>query len=144
MRFPFLIPLLMLPVVAHASSINRSVGDTSLFIGEEVCKWAETNAPVEDAAYEGGVDVEGKPVAPASMAAQREQALADRLLRKITIEITSDLAVQLGMPEKLIRQRLMVGTVEVDDENNLTVNGEPLVNPDPAAWVEACEQSKNP
>lgn len=149
MQYLFSVPLLISLVFvtsaftasASAPAPNR-VNNTSLFIGEEVCKWARMRTPAGHAAYEGGVDVHGKPVAPASIADERERMIAERLLRKISIEITSDLAVQLGMPEKLIQQRLTVGTIEVDENDQLTINGEPLVKPDASAWAEACAQAK--
>jgi len=132
----------LVPAAAFASD-QAKPGESSLFIGQEICKWAVEHAPDADVSYRGGVDVNGNPVAAASMAEQRDRALAEKILRRINIELTSDLARQLGIPPKVIRQQLNVGTVEIDENGEMTVNGEPLVNPDPSAWVEACAQAKD-
>jgi len=130
---------MLLPLATHAAETARKA---TFFVGEEVCNWAIEHMPEDDVAYTPGVDVAGNPVVPASPDQQRVARITDHMLREVNIELTSDIARQLGIPPNLIRQRLNVGTIEVDDQNRLTVNGELLVEPDAAAWHEACELAK--
>lgn len=142
MRFPILIAIFCaLPVCGFAQS-TFNPNESKLFIGPEVCRWAVEHTADSDVAYKGGVDVDGNPVAPASMGELRQQALGSQLLKEMNIELTSDLAAQLGIPERIAHQRINVGTVEIDENEQLSINGEPLTNPDPAAWVAACGQAK--
>lgn len=142
MRNLALLALLCMPTAAYATSAHMQMNNSTLFIGEEVCKWATAHVPDDDVAYQAGVDGEGNQVAPATVTNQYQGAGED-LFRQINIELTSDIAQQLGIPEKLIEQNLNVGTIEVDDFDRPTINGQPLVDPDPTAWQEACEQSIN-
>lgn len=137
----FAIALTLLPAGAYAES-ELSMNSTTFFIGNEVCQWAAKNTPDDDVAYQPGVDVDGNAVAPA--AADAPSYVNDQLMRQISIDLTGDLALQLGIPNDLIRQRLNVGTVEIDEDGQPTINGEPLNDPDPASWQAACDQAKKP
>lgn len=144
MRHLMLLVLLALPVAAFAQ--QQPKGEAVLFIGEEVCDWATSHVPDADVAYQPGVDAEGNQVAPAetpalSLAQQQQQDINNRLLRQMTLVLTSDIAKQLGIPEKLVRQQLNVGTVEMDELGRPTINGVLLENPDPSVWQTACDQS---
>lgn len=136
-------------LVSFAAFAQQLRGDTTLFIGQEVCQWATEHVPDSDVAYQGGVDVDGNQVAPAdapalSIAEQQQQEINSRLLRQMTLQLTSDLATQLGIPDKMAQETLNVGTVEMDSLDRPTINGVPLVNPDPHAWQAACDQAVNP
>lgn len=144
MRAALFVFVLLFPVFASAAER----GDTALFIGDEVCQWAKANASAavspNGGGYKPGETVDGKPVAPADIQPPGEVRMENdtqNLLRQITIEITSDIAMHLGIPNSLIRQRLTVGAVEMNAQGEPTVNGQKLVDPDPDAWVDACNQA---
>lgn len=85
------------------------------------CRRLERHVPAPDVAYQPGVDVRGKPVAPADLPGG-----ASAPVPNLHVEVTADMARHFGiaLPDRLGRSAV-IGTITVDG-NRSTFNGQPL------------------
>ena len=112
-----------------------------LTVSEADCRRLVAHQPRGDVAYQPGVDVRGKAVAPAVLPASTD--LGDRLLEK---EIAFDLALNpllfAGDPRletQFGEASVSLGRVEVDGQTGeATLDGEALTDPQTAAIAKAC------
>ena len=101
------------------------------------CSRLVQHQPAPDAAYRPGVDVRGRPVAPADL----NPAPQIRVPETITIDIAVDLR-RFGVPRTspLFEPNVRLGTVTVDKEGRVSYDGQPLGDPETAALAEACRR----
>jgi len=102
------------------------------------CRYLERHQPDADVAYKPGVDVHGRPVAPADLDGGRQV--------EVRPDVVIDLAVPLAdflAPGRLRRQLggsdIHVGTLEVDLASGLVrYDGQLLTDPERARLVAVC------
>lgn len=104
-------------------------------IAERDCRRLERHVPAPDVAYRPGVDVRGRPVAPADLA-PAPAIVPERL----AIHLGVDLQRRLGLPDDLIAD-LPLGVVEIENERVL-FNGRPLAPDATAALAAACREAR--
>ncbi|WP_119458623.1 hypothetical protein [Rhodospirillaceae bacterium SYSU D60014] len=128
-----LLSVLLLTIAEGSAAAEQRV----VWIKKADCAWLVKHEPAPDTAYQPGVDVEGRPVAPADLDAQRLQ-----LPERTRIAITVDLQDRFGIPANsaLFEGEVAVGEVVVRGDQ-ITFNGEPLYDPEIRALAEGCRRS---
>lgn len=119
--------LLILPAAAGPA--------TAQTIAERDCRRLERHVPAPDVAYRPGVDVRGRAVPPADLAAP-PAIVPERL----TIHLGVDLQRRLGLPRDLIAD-LPLGIIEIENGTAL-FNGRPLAPDTAAALAAACAAAR--
>lgn len=111
-------------------------GKTPPTMSDEACRQLAEYQPDPNAhvAYESGIDVHGKPVAPADTS--RSPVTAPRVI-KFTID--ADVAQYAGIPLPQGQNLTSIGTVEVDTKTgDADFNGMPIEGPTIAALKDIC------
>lgn len=86
------------------------------------CRYVTRHQPSADVEYKPGVDVHGKPVAPADLPDGASIQMPDH----IDIDLTADIARRFGIPtNNLYRGEARIGTVTVQGSQVL-FNGRPI------------------
>lgn len=93
------------------------------------CRLIARHVPAADVAYRPGVDVRGRPVAPADLA-QVPTIVPERFV----VALSVDLRRRLGLPDEL-RPELPIGVITVEN-GTLFLNGRPIP-PDAAVGLAA-------
>lgn len=102
------------------------------------CRYATRHQPAADVEYRPGVDVHGKPVAPADLPDDGGIQLPD----SIDIAITADIARRLGVPANpLYRGEAQIGTVTLQGDKVL-FNGRPLQSGAEVDLIALCRQTQ--
>ena len=117
---------------------SAQTGETAtIVITAADCRALVAHQPAPDVAYQPGVDIRGRPVAPADLPGGLTVAPPTTFI--IPIEI--DLVERFGVlpPDRGFEADALVGTVLYDD-GRLFFNDQPLVDPVQAAIAEACRQ----
>ncbi len=92
--------------------------------------------PADDVALKPGVDVRGRPVAPAELAAPTPV-----LAPNFTFDLNADLAPFLAPGSRLFQPQLNVGRVTIAPDGNVAFNGRPLAATDAAALATVCRRA---
>ena len=102
------------------------------------CRKLVRHQPSADVAYKSGVDVRGRPVAPADI----NGAPQIRVPETITFDAAVDLR-RFGIPttSPLFQPNVNVGRVDVLQDGRVLFNGERLGNPEVAALEELCSRA---
>ena len=114
---------------ADAQTVTIRTADCASFV---------QHIPTTDVAYKPGVDVHGRPVAPADLGG----AVRIGPPEELTIPITIDLQKRLGIPvdpKQYQTQNFTVGTVTWKDGRGY-FNGQPLQNEEQARLAELCQR----
>lgn len=100
------------------------------------CAWLVRHVPDADVAYRPGVDVHGKPVAPADLA-PAPSVLPDN---RVMLDLSLPLRLFRGGPSRRVDEAdVLVGVAEFDlATGEVRVNGQSLNGPDTAALVAWC------
>lgn len=131
---PSLLSALLLTIPEGSAAAEQRV----VWIKKADCAWLVKHEPAPDIAYQPGVDVHGRPVAPADL-----DASSLRLPERTRIAITVDLQERFGIPTNsaLFEGEVAVGEVVVEGDR-ITFNGEPLYDPEIRALAEGCRRSE--
>lgn len=93
MRFAVLMLCVAMLVVPQAYAADEAL------ISQQHCQQLTAHTPQDNVRYRGGVDVNGKAIAPADLADEDEASSnwADDLAKQATVAVTVDLASYLGL-----------------------------------------------
>ena len=110
--------------------------DNTIVIDTAACRWAQRHVAAADVEYRPGVDVNGRPVAPADLPGSNNVALP----KEIQIGITADIAKRFKLPPNaLYAGEAYIGTVAVDTlSGKVTFNGQPIDNDAERELVALC------
>ncbi len=126
-----------------AASTSRAA-ERTIAIARSDCELAVRYVPPPGVAYQPGVDVNGRPVAPADLDDGRRLQLPD----SIPVVITDDLRKQFGLPDDspLFDANAFVGIVELRlSDRRLTFNGVELSDREANALAAMCrDATKSP
>jgi len=108
-----------------------------LKLTKRVCNKAVRHVPTADATYQPGVDVRGRPVAPADIGG----GSAIRLPDSYSINLEIDLFQNFGIPldPRLQGTDLSVGRIDIRG-NDVYFNGQPLQDDAERAFVALCQE----
>lgn len=104
------------------------------------CRQLVRHKPRPDVTFTPGVDVRGKPVAPADLGGSRI-ALPDEIVIDVTVQVYE--ALGRTPPKGLGDSAARLGTIVLRD-GALTFNGEPLGTDGEAAIASACREMVEP
>jgi len=110
-----------------------------LVMSSQVCSSLGIDPGVPSADYQPGVDVNGRPVAPADLPDSPEPLKLDNF----PIEIKADLAGKFGVPASggAFSAKAILGYVTLHD-NRAYFNGQPISADQSSALAEACRKGK--
>jgi len=113
--------------------------DGRLVMSSDICTTLAGEQPVPRADYQQGVDVNGKPVAPADFPTSAPPIQLDNF----PIEIKKDLAGKFNVPATggNFGAKAILGYVTLRD-NRAYFNGQPMGDDQRAALIEACRAAK--
>jgi hypothetical protein len=128
-----------LPVLA-ATAVWLTVAPSqaqTLTIRKDDCARLVQHFPAPDVAYAPGVDVRGRPVAPADLPGTGRIDVPDT----ITFDVAVDLR-RYGLPpfSPLFQPNVPLGQVTVERDGRAYFNGQPLQNADSDALARYCRQ----
>jgi hypothetical protein len=126
-------------LAAAAGSTTRAA-ERTIAIARSDCDLAVRYVPPPGVAYQPGVDVNGRPVAPADVDGDRRLKLRE----SIPVVITDDLRKQFGLPEDspLFDANAFVGIVELRlSDHRLTFNGVELSDRESDALAAVCRDA---
>jgi len=131
---PILAPALAFLLAVPAGAQSR---DATLRVTRADCARLVRHAPAPDVAYRSGVDVQGRPVAPADLPGTPRIALPE----EFEIEITVNLQDRLGLPADAGKYagEVKVGTVRYRD-GRAWFNDQPLSDESQARLAAACAE----
>ena len=128
---------MLLAVAAISVAPAAAQESLRLAVTPDVCDRLVVHRPDDDVAYQSGVDVEGRPVAPADLPGTVRLTMPDT----ITIPVTVDIVERFGLPfdPGAIEADGLIGTLTLRGDR-LTFNGQPLydVEQDYLNWL--CRQ----
>jgi hypothetical protein len=115
-----------------------SLADTVVIISRGDCARLVAHQPAADVTYKQGVDVHGRPVAPADLPGTPQIAIPD----EIAIDITVEIQKRFGIPadSTFFKPEARVGTVVVKPDGSATFNGQPLTSPEAQALAALCQK----
>ena len=142
MRYRTILGLAILAATpAHAQQQQQpqpqTQGPQQITVTDRDCAQIVEHVAANDVAYQPGVDVHGKAVAPADLNPQPQIQVP----KTITIPITMDLH-KFGVPANspLLLPGAEVGKITVENGNRAYFNGQPLGDAEMKAIAEACRQ----
>jgi len=134
-----LISVLTLLFFAAGAPVAAAEGLSPVVVSKRDCERIVRHHDTAGAAYQPGVDVRGRPVAPADLGG----GSGVRLHETIIIEIGIDLAEKygLGAAGKYTGEG-RVGTVAVSPEGHVSFNGTRIDRGESAALARACRRAR--
>ena len=113
-----------------------------MLVSEGDCRLLERHVPAANVAYQPGVDVRGKPVAPADASPYGQMATP----QQVAIDLSLSLRDLGAAPQRSLGgAEVRLGQITVDlATNQLAFNGQPLSDPERAQFVAACRASRAP
>ena len=130
--------------LAIIAATTSRAAERTIAIARSDCELAVRYVPPPGVAYQPGVDVSGRPVAPADLDDGRRLQLPD----SIPVVITDDLRKQFGLPDDspLFDSNAFVGIVELRlSDGRLTFNGVELNDREADALAAMCrDATKSP
>jgi hypothetical protein len=124
MRFAVLMLCVAMLVVPQAYAADEAL------ISQQHCQQLTAHTPQDNVRYRGGVDVNGKAIAPADLADEDEASSnwADDLAKQATVAVTVDLASYLGlaMPQPGLKGEVPLGVLELGPGGDVLFNGQSL------------------
>ena len=133
-----LTPMVFSTVTQAQSTANQPVRIT---ITKTDCSRLVRHTPSADAAYKPGVDVHGKPVAPADLPGSGANAVPGLIPDVLEIPLTVKPMQSAGYATSsgLSDSNMSLGSVRYDvAKGTFTINGQPLGDPEQNALAEAC------
>jgi hypothetical protein len=104
-------------------------------VGPDACANVVAHVPDADVAYKPGVDVNGKPVAPADLPGSNQLVLPDSFV--ITLELNLARSVYPVPGPKGLEPKVQLGVITVEG-NRVYYNGQPLDDPEQTRLAAAC------
>jgi len=138
---------LVIPVAVLAFALSLIVGmtchaaDHRIKIARSDCDRLVDYAPPPDVFYHPGVDVRGRPVAPADL----DGGWQMQLPQYVSIDITHDIINQSSLPvdSPLFRAEAFIGVVDIDlRDGHVRFNGADLGDPETRALAAACRSAE--
>lgn len=131
---------LVLGFAARAQDAKESEATPAtpqVVVTERECRYLARHRAAADVEYKPGVDVRGRPVAPADLGGSPRLAIPDR----IVIDVPINIFERLGRtaPKGLGDTATQLGQIVLEG-NRLTFNGEPLSDPALDAVAAACRE----
>ena len=135
--FGVLLILILIWPASMQTAFGQDRGPVIIEITAADCRALVTHQTAPDVAYQPGVDVRGRPVAPADLPG----GVVIEPPRTFIIPIEIDLVERFGLLSTVpgFEADALVGTVLYDD-GQLFFNGQPLIDPMQTAIAEACRQ----
>lgn len=133
---PILIALLLAPLVASSALAQKAT------VSERECRQLVDHQASQDVNYKPGVDVRGRPVAPADLPSSGAQIQAPK---SFTIDLKTSLSGKFGIPANspLLDPSVEIGKITVEDGGKRVLyNGQPLGGAERSALAEACRQQQ--
>ncbi len=109
-------------------------------MSDRECRQLVEHTASPGVAYQPGVDVRGRPVAPADLASSGAQIQAPQ---NFTIDLKTSLAGKYGIPSNspLLDPSVEVGKITVEDGGRRVLyNGQPLGGAEQGALADLCKQ----
>lgn len=109
-----------------------------VIISKNDCARLVAHQASPDVTYKPGVDVHGRPVAPADLPGSNQIAAPEDIAIDLTIEVQR----RFGIPgnSALFRPEVRVGTVIVKPDGSATFDGQPLTTPEQQALSVLCQK----
>jgi len=130
---------MILAIVIFAGESGRAA-ERTIAVARSDCELAVRYVPPPGVAYQPGVDVHGKPVAPADLDGNQRLQLPDT----IAVVITDDLRKRFGLPDDspLFDSTAFVGIVALRmSDHRLTFNGVELSDREADALAALCRDA---
>lgn len=136
-------------VIAFAIALTSNTAtvakvlERTIAVSKSGCVRAAQYASGQEAAYQPGVNRQGKAVVPADVQDGRRELIGE----SISIIISSDLEERFGIPHDspLLEAEAIVGIVNVRlSDGRLTFNGAPLTSQEAYALSELCRTAQSP
>jgi hypothetical protein len=127
----------LLSVFLSLPALVQAQDKPTIAVKDADCRRVVEHQAAADVNYKPGVDVYGRPVAPADLPGSSQIKLPD----EIQIPITVDLSKRLGLPTdgSVFKPEAQIGTVSVRG-NQVFFNNQPLGAQDQAALQQACAE----
>ena len=97
----------------------------------------DSSVCAEGARYQPGIDVRGKPVAPADL---DDADMGDELMESINVTLKLDIAQKLGIPTQMLTGEAQIGTITRAENGDLLLNGKKLSRPSAVEIAALCQQ----
>lgn len=109
-----------------------------VIISRSDCARMTVHKPAADATYTPGVDVQGRPVAPADLPGAAQIAVPNEFI----LDVTVDIQKRYGIPNDavMVKSEARVGTVVVKPDGSAYFNGQALSSPEQQALSALCQR----
>ena len=111
--------------------------DTVIIINRSDCARMAVHKPAADVTYTPGVDVQGRPVAPADLPGAAQISVPNEII----LDVTVDIQKRYGIPNDavMVKSEARIGTVVVKPDGSAFFNGQPLSSPEQQALAALCQ-----
>lgn len=116
-------------------SVLVPVASADIAISRQDCQYLTRYQPAPDVNFQPGVDVRGRPVAPADIGGGQQLKLPETIYIPIEVDIGQRYHIPANSP--LWKATAEIGTVAVTGDQ-VTFNGQPLTADDNAALAAMC------
>lgn len=141
MRTLLVLLLATLPLTqARAEATPSGGGERYILVDQDVCAGLTAHRPLDDVAYQPGVDASGNDVAPADLDGQGGLDLGPDHTYRLDIAVPLNEAIEIdpdGALGSVDDSDINVGTVTVSN-GEVRFNGRPLGSAEAHAVAEAC------
>jgi hypothetical protein len=127
------IALSLIGTLAAPGAVPAAMADVA--ISREDCQYLARYQPSPDVNFQPGVDVHGRPVAPADLGGGQQIKLPETIYIPIEVDIGQRYHIPANSP--LWKATAEIGTVAVTGDQ-VTFNGQPLTSDDNAALAAMC------
>ncbi len=141
MRLPALLSVTALALTAAtvAAAETPPAPEARLELTTAECRrLVVAHAPSADVAYRPGVDVYGRPVAPADLGSRPPLELPDRIVIDVLIPLRQVLGNRA--PPRTEDSEVRLGEIVLEGDR-LSFNGQPLADPEAQAVAAACRKA---
>jgi hypothetical protein len=132
------------PAFGQSPAPLNSAG-TNVLISKKDCDRVVKHVPDADVAFKPGIDVRGKPVAPADLGGGSALTLPDMIEFNLTVDVLNELGVSSDSPlaPEAPEGDVTLGTITYDLLSGaVTFNGQPLGDPELAAIAAGCRAAQ--
>jgi len=117
------------------AALLAPAASADIVISRRDCEYLTRYQPAPDVTYQPGVDVHGRPVAPADIGGGSQLKLPETIYIPIEVDIGQRYHIPANSP--LWKATAEIGTVAITGDQ-VTFNGQPLTSDDNAALAAMC------
>ncbi|PCI32337.1 MAG: hypothetical protein COB54_07505 [Alphaproteobacteria bacterium] len=118
----------------------------TLYVSVDSCRILTRHIPTDDVSYKPGVDVRGRPVAPADLSPALDLGLKDKISFQLILDVAKESRRSADTQQQFqdhpgLEGRINLGRIEIK-QGQVTLDGKPLASQHQIELTEFCKKSR--